>query len=43
LTLEQAWHFLMTQWAYRNPGKIFQANLARKALRNIRLNRRGAL
>jgi hypothetical protein len=43
LTLEQAWHFLMTQFAYRNPLKVRQAQLARRALRDIKRHRRGSL
>lgn len=41
VTLEQAWHYLMSQWAFRNPGLIFQAGLARKALRDLKRGRTG--
>ena len=41
VTLEQAWHYLMSQYAFRNPGKIFQARLARQALANLRRGRSG--
>ena len=41
ITLEQAWHYLMSQYAYVNPGKIFQARLARKALANMMRQRSG--
>lgn len=43
LTLEQAWHFLMTQFAYRNPVKVKQAQMARRLLADIRRGRKGAL
>lgn len=35
ITLEQAWYYLMSQYALVNPGKIYEANLARNALRNM--------
>ena len=43
VTLEQAWHFLMSQFALRNPGKITQGKLALRALDNIMRHRKGWL
>lgn len=41
ITLEQAWHYFMSQLALKNPGLVFEGNLARKALANMMTRRSG--
>jgi len=40
ITMEQAWNFWMTQYAYRNPALIFQGHLAKLQLAHLMTSRR---